>query len=46
MVSDAEFFRFYDLSTDLGAIDSTNICYYAKHFIKPVKKMLPNMPLI
>jgi len=46
IVNDPELFRFYDLSTDLNSIDATKACYYAKHFIEHVKKMLPNVSSI
>jgi len=46
IVNDAELFRFYDLATDLDAIDAAKACYYAKHFIESVKKMLPNVTSI
>jgi hypothetical protein len=43
IVNDSELFRFYDLATDLNSIDTAKACYYAKHFIEKVKKMLPNL---
>jgi hypothetical protein len=46
IVNDPELFRFYDLATDLNSIDATKACYYAKHFIEHVKKMLPNVSSI
>ena len=46
IVNDNELFRFYDLATDLDAIDAAKACYYAKHFIDSVKKMLPNVTSI
>ncbi|MDR0460776.1 MAG: hypothetical protein LBH62_05005 [Nitrososphaerota archaeon] len=46
IVNDPELFRFYDLATDLNSIDVPKACYYAKHFIEHVKKMLPNVSSI
>jgi hypothetical protein len=43
IINDPEFFRFYDLATDLNSIDAAKACYYAKGFIDKVKKMLPNV---
>jgi hypothetical protein len=43
LVNDPELFRFYDLATDLDAIDVAKACYYAKQFIEKVKKMLPHI---
>lgn len=43
IVNDTELFRFYDLSTDLNSIDAAKACYYARHFIEKVKKILPNV---
>jgi hypothetical protein len=43
LVNDSELFRFYDLSTDLNLIDAAKACYYARHFIEKVKKILPNV---
>jgi hypothetical protein len=46
IVNDPQLFRFYDLATDLDAIDVAKACYYAKYFIESVKKMLPNVTSI
>jgi len=43
LVNDPELFRFYDLATDLDAIDIAKARYYAKQFIEKVKEMLPNV---
>jgi hypothetical protein len=43
IVNDPELFRFYDLATDLDAIDTAKASYYARYFIETVKKMLPNV---
>ncbi len=45
-VNDSELFRFYDLATDLNSIDAAKACYYAKHFIEKVKKILPSLTSI
>jgi len=46
LFDDSELFRFYDLATDLDAIDPSKACYYANLFISKVKKMLPNVTSI
>ena len=43
IVNDPELFRFYDLATDLDAIDVAKACYYARYFIEKVRKILPNV---
>ena len=46
IVNDPELFRFYDLATDLDAIDTKKACYYATHFIKKVQELLPKVTSI
>ena len=46
IVNDPELFRFYDLATDLAAIDDKKACYYATHFIKKVQELLPKVTSI
>jgi hypothetical protein len=46
IVNDTELFRFYDLATDLDAIDPAKANYYAKYFIESIKKLLPNVTSI
>ena len=46
IVNDPELFRFYDLSTELDAVDNAKACYYAKHFIEKIKEILPKVTSI
>jgi hypothetical protein len=46
LVNDPELYRFYDLATDLSAIDDKKACYYAKYFIKKVQEHLPKITSI
>jgi hypothetical protein len=43
LINDPELFRLYDIATDLDAVDDQKAHWYAKHFIKKVKELIPHL---